>query len=147
MPAVISLLSRWVPHGERGKSISFVNSGMFGGSITGLLCCPMLMSYFGWPSVFYVFGIAGFIWFTVWGLLTSSSPETSPTISKSERKYIAMNTAPSRSRPLESVPFKMLLSKKPAWAIIVAHFCCVRSKLPNFARMVAQAVFEYALTA
>jgi MFS transporter, ACS family, solute carrier family 17 (sodium-dependent inorganic phosphate cotransporter), other len=125
MPAMNAMLSRWVPTGERSKALSFVYSAMYLGSVVGLLSCPLLMSWYGWPSVFYVFGAGGFAWYAAWSSLTSASPETSPTISSSERKYITSNTAPSRSRPLESIPWKMLLSKRPMWAIIVAHFCCV----------------------
>jgi hypothetical protein len=124
MPAMNQVLSRWVPRGERSKSLSLVYSGMYLGSTIGLLSCPILIANFGWQSVFYCFGAAGGLWWFAWNSLTAGSPQSSTTISESERQYIEVNTAPVRPRPLESIPWKMLLSEKATWAIIVAHFCC-----------------------
>jgi MFS family permease len=124
MPAMNQVLSRWVPRGERSKSLSLVYSGMYLGSTIGLLSCPILIANFGWQSVFYCFGAAGGLWWFAWNSFTAGSPQTSSTISESERQYIEEATAPVRPRPLESIPWKMLLSEKATWAIIVAHFCC-----------------------
>jgi MFS family permease len=124
MPAMNQVLSRWVPRGERSKSLSLVYSGMYLGSTVGLLCCPTLIANFGWQSVFYFFGAFGGLWWLAWNTFTAENPQSSTTISPSELEFIEQNTAPSRLRPLESIPWRMLLSEKATWAIIVAHFCC-----------------------
>lgn len=42
----------------------------------------------GWPSIFYVFGLAGTIW-SVWFLLTVyNEPDKHPKIPEDEKKYI-----------------------------------------------------------
>lgn len=42
----------------------------------------------GWPSIFYVFGVAGTIW-SIWFLLTVyNEPDKHPKIPEDEKKYI-----------------------------------------------------------
>lgn len=121
MPAMNNLLSRWVPKQERSRSLALVYSGMYTGSIFGLALSPHMIASLGWSSVFYIFGSLGVIWFTFWVRNASSSPNDSPTISDEERTYIVANT-PDQA-PVGKIPWKLLLSKPPVWALIVSHFC------------------------
>ena len=66
MPAMNNILSKWIPVSERSRSLALVYSGMYLGSVTGLAFSPVLISRFGWPSVFYAFGSLGSIWFALW---------------------------------------------------------------------------------
>ncbi|XP_010935849.1 probable anion transporter 4, chloroplastic isoform X2 [Elaeis guineensis] len=66
MPAMNNILSKWIPVSERSRSLAFVYSGMYLGSVTGLALSPILIHNFGWPSVFYAFGSLGSIWFALW---------------------------------------------------------------------------------
>ncbi|OEL29965.1 Ascorbate transporter, chloroplastic [Dichanthelium oligosanthes] len=66
MPAMNNILSKWIPVSERSRSLALVYSGMYLGSVTGLAFSPLLISRFGWPSVFYAFGSLGSIWFALW---------------------------------------------------------------------------------
>lgn len=101
----------------------------------------MIASY-GWPSVFYIFGAGGLLWFLIWQRRAASSPATDPHITPAEARYIARNTASSSSSSSNSdgggahgahggglpsgragaIPWKLLLSKAPVWALIVSHF-------------------------
>jgi ACS family sodium-dependent inorganic phosphate cotransporter len=62
MPAMNALLAKWVPGGERSRSLALVYSGMFIGSVVGLGASPHMLNAFGWQSVFYVFGSLGVAW-------------------------------------------------------------------------------------
>jgi MFS family permease len=42
---------------ERSRAVALVFGGGEAGSVLGLLLCPPLVATFGWPSVFYLFGI------------------------------------------------------------------------------------------
>ena len=42
----------------------------------------------GWPSVFYVFGSIGILWFFLWFFVGYSSPSSHPRISEKERAHI-----------------------------------------------------------
>ncbi|KAL3693921.1 hypothetical protein R1sor_007572 [Riccia sorocarpa] len=121
MPAMNNLLSRWVPVEERSRSLAFVYSGMYLGSVIGLACSPSFIHAFGWPSVFISFGSMGAIWFTVWQRLAYSSPAEHPSISEEETKLILKDNKPRD--PLAKIPWRLLLSKAPVWALIVCHFC------------------------
>nr|GMD61967.1 ascorbate transporter, chloroplastic [Ipomoea batatas] len=121
MPAMNNLLSKWIPVSERSRSLALVYSGMYLGSVTGLALSPILIQKFGWPSVFYSFGSLGSIWFAFWLSKAYSSPKEDPGLSMSEKKLI-MGGGISKE-PVTNIPWKLILSKAPVWALIVSHFC------------------------
>jgi len=121
MPAMNSMLSRWVPGVERSRSLALVYSGMYTGSITGLALSPGLIHAYDWPSVFWIFGSLGTVWFAFWQMFAASSPTEDTKISEAERKYIVSNTVKAAS--VDSIPWKELLSNRAVWAIIISHFC------------------------
>ncbi|CAI5953740.1 unnamed protein product [Closterium sp. NIES-65] len=49
MPAMNNLLSKWVPVGERSRSLALVYSGMYLGSVAGLSLSPAIIHAFAWP--------------------------------------------------------------------------------------------------
>eukprot|EP00889_Picochlorum_renovo_P000671 jgi/Picre1/27701/NNA_000665.t1 len=121
MPAMNNLLSKWIPVKERSRSLSLVYSGMYTGSVIGLGLSPQLINILGWPSVFYIFGSIGVAWFIWWVKRASSDPREDSLISTKERAYIVENSV--EKKELNSIPWKLLLSKKPVWALIGSHFC------------------------
>lgn len=121
MPAMNTMLSRWVPVQERSRSLAMVYSGMYAGSIAGLSLSPHMVAALGWPSVFFIFGSLGVAWFAVWQNLAKSTPSEEERMSDKERDYIKANTV--APRPVDAVPWKQLLSKAPVWALILSHFC------------------------
>ncbi|CAK9218141.1 unnamed protein product [Sphagnum troendelagicum] len=121
MPAMNNLLSRWVPVSERSRSLALVYSGMYLGSVTGLAFSPGLIHKFSWPSVFFSFGSLGAIWFALWQELAHSSPAEDPNITEEEKRLVLGGREPEA--PVENIPWGLLLSKAPVWALIVCHFC------------------------
>eukprot|EP00879_Flechtneria_rotunda_P026780 GHRR01028604.1.p1 GENE.GHRR01028604.1~~GHRR01028604.1.p1 ORF type:complete len:406 (+),score=128.53 GHRR01028604.1:292-1509(+) len=122
MPAMNNLLSRWVPVAERSRSLALVYSGMFIGSIAGLALSPAMIAAMGWPSVFYIFGSLGIVWYSCWSSRAASTPADDTSISKAEKAYILANTNVSGKATL-TIPWRQLLSRKEVWAIILCHFC------------------------
>ncbi|CAN8308944.1 unnamed protein product [Cochlearia groenlandica] len=121
MPAMNNMLSKWIPVSERSRSLALVYSGMYLGSVTGLAFSPMLIHKFGWPSVFYSFGSLGSIWFMLWLKYAYSSPKDDPKLSEEEKKVILGGSKPRE--PVTVIPWKLILSKPPVWALIISHFC------------------------
>ncbi|CAO2162185.1 unnamed protein product [Urochloa humidicola] len=121
MPAMNNILSKWVPVSERSRSLALVYSGMYLGSVTGLAFSPLLIHKYGWPSVFYSFGSLGAVWFTTWATKAYSSPLEDPGISAAEKKLITSQS--TAGEPVKTIPWKLILSKPPVWALIVSHFC------------------------
>lgn len=121
MPSMNNMLSKWVPVKERSRSLALVYSGMYLGSVTGLGFSPLLIQKFGWASVFYSFGSVGAIWFALWQRNAHSSPLEDPELSAEEKELIVGESHPKE--PVKSIPWKLLLSKAPVWALIISHFC------------------------
>ena len=101
MPAMNNMLSRWVPAGERSRSLALVYSGMYTGSMLGLGVSPGLITHYGWPSVFYIFGGLGVVWWMFWTFRAHSTPAEDPQISKSELDFLNKNTAVSKVLSLQ----------------------------------------------
>lgn len=126
MPAMNNLLSRWVPVSERSRSLAFVYSGMYLGSVIGLSFSPFLIQSFGWPSVFYSFGSLGTVWLFLWQKKAFNSPDEDTSLSTEERQTLLLARAEgglSDEKRVQNIPWRLLLSKTPVWAIIICHFC------------------------
>lgn len=121
MPAMNNLISKWIPVSERSRALSLVYSGMYLGSVTGLAFSPVLIHKFGWPSVFYSFGSLGSIWFALWLAKAQSSPAEDPELSAKEKRFILEGSL--SKKPVTVIPWKLILSKAPVWALIISHFC------------------------
>ncbi|XP_047315766.1 ascorbate transporter, chloroplastic-like [Impatiens glandulifera] len=121
MPAMNNMLSKWIPVSERSRSLAFVYSGMYLGSVTGLAFSPILINKCGWPSVFYAFGSLGSIWFALWKMKAYSSPKEDPDLSPEEEELIVGGG--TQKEPVTVIPWKLILSKAPVWALIISHFC------------------------
>ena len=120
-PSIYSMYARWVPLNERSRSVAVANSGIPSGTVFALLMTPVIVTYLGWEWAFYLFGAAGIIWYIVWQMMIARSPSMQPGITDAELAIINEGTSAEESAP--PPPWKALLSNKPVWAIIVAHFC------------------------
>ncbi|XP_077215074.1 sodium-dependent phosphate transport protein 1, chloroplastic-like isoform X3 [Tasmannia lanceolata] len=121
MPAMNNILSKWIPVSERSRALALVYSGMYLGSVTGLAFSPLLIHKFGWPSVFYSFGSLGTVWVALWLNKAHSSPFEDPELQPEEKKLIVGNSV--SKEPVRTIPWRLILSKAPVWALIVSHFC------------------------
>jgi ACS family sodium-dependent inorganic phosphate cotransporter len=120
-PAIYNLFARWVPVHERARSVALNTSGIPLGTVAALLLTPAITIAWGWPAVFYLFGILGFLWYSLWHFFASDSPQTHRSIHPTELQFIRGN-APLAPKN-EKIPWGLLLSKAPVWAIIINHFC------------------------
>ncbi len=118
-PASYFLFSRWVPERERSRSVALLLSGIPLGTLTALLGSGWLVERFGWPSVFYGFGLLGILWAAAWFRIARDEPSSHPHISAAE---IALLPPAPRSAAV-AIPWRVLLSKPAVWALIVNHFC------------------------
>lgn len=119
-PAIQSLASRWFPRQERTRAVAFYLSGGHVGTIIAFPLTTWIVSVYGWPAAFYVFGALGFIWVFFWIRFGASSPETHPGITPEERAHIVEGRGASLERA--GVPWRVLLSRAPVWSLIVTTF-------------------------
>ena len=120
-PSIYSLYGRWVPDAERSRAVAMANSGIPAGTVFALIVTPIIASALGWEWVFYLFAAVGVVWWVIWHKMVASNPAEQPGISAAELKIIAAGTASGTAQ--EPAPWKLLLSNKSVWAIIIAHFC------------------------
>jgi MFS family permease len=60
------------------------------GTVVGTALSGVLIQYsfIGWPSVFYLFGALGVLWFIAWTLLCYNDPQSHPFISDEEKTFL-----------------------------------------------------------
>jgi len=119
-PSVYHMFGRWVPAKERSRAASFNLAAIPLGTLTAIIITPWLAVEYGWPSVFYVFGGVGFVWFAFWRLLVTDTPALDARMGESERALFRREEGQGDA---DTIPWRELLSQKPVWAIIIAHFC------------------------
>ena len=68
--------------------ITVVYAGSNIGIVLGMPICSMMAERFDWPSVFYIPGVVGILWYICWCILVKDRPDDDPHISKSELDYI-----------------------------------------------------------
>ena len=108
---------RWVPVKERSRSLALVYSGMYTGSILGLALSPHMVEVLTWPSVFYIFGSLGIVWYLVWQAKAASTPAADSAISKDERAYIEQ-TSVIAVRPCAIAAHVTVSVERPAHAFL-----------------------------
>lgn len=120
-PAAYNLGARWFPQGERSRFVAVLLSGVPAGTVFALLTTGWIVTRWGWPSVFYVFGAAGFVVTALWFALAWDSPAQHPRITPAERALLA--TGDDRPAQAGPTPWRRLLSQSAVWALVFNHFC------------------------
>jgi len=88
--------------------------------LAGILCNYGFVG--GWPSVFYVFGMIGCVWFVCWCLLCYNSPSTHPLISTAELEYWKRTSDWADLTQQPPTPWRKILTSAPVWALAIAFF-------------------------
>ncbi|KAJ8670289.1 hypothetical protein QAD02_001548 [Eretmocerus hayati] len=121
-PSIHAMWANWAPPLERSKLATFAFSGSFVGTVFAMFICGFMIEQFGWPSVFYVFGVLGLLWYVCWIIFVSDRPEDDPFISKSELRYLRRTLGPSSEDQKIPHPWKAMFLSPAVWAIVLAHF-------------------------
>jgi MFS family permease len=88
----------------------------------GFLCVNGLDG--GWPSIFYLFGLVGIIWFVIWMVCASDSPTKHKFIGENEQDYIVEQTKETIQAHAESesgAPWGAILTSKACIAVFFGH--------------------------
>jgi MFS transporter, ACS family, solute carrier family 17 (sodium-dependent inorganic phosphate cotransporter), other len=120
----------------------FAMAGLYVGTVIGMPLSGIFASYYGWQSIFYIFGAVAMVWFILWILIVKKSPEADSHISKAERDYILASLGDGLQRntipKFSEIPWKDIFTSKAVWAIVIAHFCeswgffTMFTQLPSF---------------
>ncbi|XP_046990674.1 sialin-like isoform X1 [Schistocerca americana] len=120
-PALHSLTANWIPPNERSKFVTAYMGSSVGTALTFPLC-GLLISWFGWPSVFYTTGGIGILWFIIWWLVVYDSPAEHPYVSMKEKQLILDSLGTSVSETKAPTPWKAILLSGPMWLNIFSQW-------------------------
>ena len=123
-PAIQALIARWSAPQFRSVVVGAISAGFNIGIVVGNLLAGILCDYGfagGWPSVFYVFGMVGCVWFVCWCFLCYSSPYTHPRISKVELEYFETMIGAEDLARHPPTPWRKILTSVPVWALAIAY--------------------------
>ncbi|XP_042197417.1 vesicular glutamate transporter 2.2 [Callorhinchus milii] len=126
-PACHGIWSKWAPPLERSRLATTSFCGSYAGAVIAMPLAGILVQYTGWPSVFYVYGSFGIVWYMFWILVSYESPAAHPTITEEERTYIEESIGESANLfggiDKFKTPWRKFFTSMPVYAIIVANFC------------------------
>ncbi|KAL3112017.1 hypothetical protein niasHT_011295 [Heterodera trifolii] len=131
-PAMHCLWSNWAPPLERGLLTGVSYAGAQIGNVlvmplSGVLCRHGFDG--GWPSIFYLLGIAGLCWCLLWALTVANTPQRHSSIGADERQFIMESLGQRKDseesvirRPSRPIPIGAIVRSKAVWAILIGHF-------------------------
>lgn len=127
-PAMHALLGKWIPPMERSKLPAFIFAGYYVGTVATFSLSGFLAgSDWKWPSIFYISGGIGCVWFVLWFVFASDSPECHKWISDKEKNYIVRSIKADRSKTdvhhgLCQTPWMSIAKSIPVYAIAISSF-------------------------
>ncbi|KFK36704.1 hypothetical protein AALP_AA4G158500 [Arabis alpina] len=123
MPSMTTLLSRWFPTDKRASAVGISMAGFHMGNVVGLLLTPVMLSSIGISGPFILFASLGLLWVSTWSTGVTNNPQDSPFITRSELRLIQAGKPvhPPTNAAKPNPSLRLLLSKMPTWAIILAN--------------------------
>jgi len=119
-PNSAGVIARWFPARERGRSQGIVwAASRMGGALAPLLIVPLQL-YFGWRSVFWLLGLAGFAWAGIWYSWFRTYPAQQRSITAAELQEIG---EAGSAHGDGSVPWARLLRLPSLRLIVLAYGC------------------------
>ncbi|KAG0306155.1 hypothetical protein BGZ98_002863 [Dissophora globulifera] len=83
------MIGMWAPPSERSKAVATVTAFAYLGSVIALpISSALVVSSWGWRSIFYVFGTVGLVWSAAWQLWGASDPISCRWILDQEKLWI-----------------------------------------------------------
>ncbi|KRX50210.1 Vesicular glutamate transporter 2.2, partial [Trichinella murrelli] len=120
-PSMQAIWSHWAPENEKSRLSGIVFSGSFFGTVIASPLTSVIAQRFNWTTVFYVSGICGCIWSSIWLSTIAETPRSDGKITEAELEFIENDKVVANKLEAKSVPWKELITSKAVWAIIAVH--------------------------
>ncbi|MCP9266148.1 Sialin [Dirofilaria immitis] len=119
-PAMHAILGNWAPATEKTRMSAISYAGSYFGTVIAMPVSAIIGLHFGWPFIFYFFGIAALLWCFLWVKIFHDFPENDPNISTDELTLLKRET---KQATRFIVPWRHILSNRAVWAIVIVHIC------------------------
>uniref|UniRef100_A0A7E4W365 MFS domain-containing protein n=1 Tax=Panagrellus redivivus TaxID=6233 RepID=A0A7E4W365_PANRE len=153
LPAMAAMLSRWFPAAERSTAAALYTSGTQLSASVGVVIasslCPLTLLG-GWPLIYYLDGMLGFVWVMLFFMLASDSPMDSKFLTEGEKSFLYQEnekyhtTFKQRKQTGQKLPLARMLLSKAVFAVVVTQMIfgftntLMQMYLPAFLRDVLQ---------
>ncbi|XP_071942213.1 sialin-like isoform X2 [Antedon mediterranea] len=120
--STIGIIAKWSKLNELSTFVSITTSGYSVGAIASSYVSSLLTtSTFlgGWPSTFYIIGIAGIIWCLCWWIVGSSDVTNNRWISEFEKESITTSRPIAQDSEVYNIRWKKLAISAPVWSICI----------------------------
>lgn len=138
MPMTTHVLSQWIPPQERARLTNLTYGAVPSGTVVALLISGVIAaSPYGWPMIFYLYGISGLVLCIIFSFLGHNSPAEHPTISEAEKYYIESSLGRTEKKS-HKVPWKGIFTSVPVYALAVTQcgfvfgFWILLSQIPTY---------------
>ena len=102
-PGSSKIIARHVPAERRGVANAAVATGLALGPAVGTLAGGLILASWGWPAIFFIFGIVTLLWLLPWQQVVKDLPKSG-----------FHDEGPQ-------VPIGLLLKKWPLWSMSIVH--------------------------
>lgn len=116
-------VKRWFPNAERAKGNAFLLGGLYLGPIVSAPLTAWTIIKFGWPAVFYGFGVLGLLLGAIWWIGFRDRPADHPLITAQEAKFIA--DGQSAETPQAKGAFLLCFKQPRFWMFGIQYFLLV----------------------
>lgn len=117
--AATDLIAKVVPSNQRSGATSFVFGGLHVGSLLGLTLAPLFIDTWGWPSVFYIFGVGGLAWNVWWLQLMRDIEQHHPHI---QLMTTDEDGTSEENLDKDELPWRAFVRATPVQALCLVHF-------------------------
>ncbi|HXW49899.1 MAG TPA: MFS transporter [Xanthobacteraceae bacterium] len=129
-PGATRAMQLWYPQSERGLVQGVTHSASRLGAAIAPPLVVLIMTQFGWRTVFLICGAVGLLWSLWWGLTYRNFPEDHGLVNRAELERIRGVDDKGEIKPppvakQTNVPWSTLVRSPNMWAIMAAYFTYV----------------------
>lgn len=117
-PSTSAIHARWLPAQEYARGQAVALSGTQVGQLLAFPLVTWILTYWSWPTVFYVLAALGFVWVAAWLAWSSDWPEQHGAIPPAELDLIRAQRL--AQAPEAQAPWRDILASSTARCLIIA---------------------------
>ena len=109
-----------MPADERSRAVALYSSAAILGTLAALVLTGLLVAKYGWPSVFYGFGLLGIVYALYWFSNVYETPEDHPHVTEAEHVLLASNKPVKGAS--DQIPWRRIFSLPCMYALLITYF-------------------------